>query len=77
MVISTGRYVINKDEHSVLYKSSQTYKYTHKPEEKKKKSSKTPHRHTQVLNFHCDLQLEHSNLILSQITPAYENVLSN
>ena len=31
VVISKVQYLIDKDEHTVLYKISQTYKYTHEP----------------------------------------------
>ena len=31
----------------------------------------------EVLNLHCDLDLEHNNLIFTQDAPAYENVPSN
>ena len=31
----------------------------------------------QVFNHHCDCDLEHSNLIFSQDTPAYDDALSN
>ena len=32
---------------------------------------------TDILNFHCDHDLKHSNPIFPQNTPAYEFVLSN
>ena len=32
---------------------------------------------TNILNLHCDLDLEHSNPIFQQNTPAYDAVLSN
>ena len=35
VVISRARYLIDKDEHTVLYKIRQTYKYTFKPLKKK------------------------------------------
>ena len=31
----------------------------------------------EVLNFHCDLQLEHNNPMFWQDTPANDNVSSN
>ena len=54
MVISIVWFLIDKKEHTVLYKISQTYKYTHEPLKKKKKiinvlhttSYHTYHQHT-------------------------------